>query len=279
MSGAATSSSGGNPFKNILLGVLTTVIATFIVYKLGVHNPNKEEYEKHKKATTEAWHDLLTYENSFKNTAIRLVCVGDTSNMTTEILREYGNIIDDIANLKKVENVDDLLFSLINRRLGTLQDKKDATADYYKKLEDISNSLLSEDEKTNQTIQLENNFMKRVNDLDNRDTSVMNERQVELKKKYHADFSFLPAFGVSPQILIGDWTMDRESDLQLKKDYGFSWKKDTDEYKGTWSLIGLQLQFDFTDGSRAEYTITNAAETVMLMKLTSNQSVHFICRK
>ena len=65
--------SGGNPVKNIIIGVVTTVIAYVIVHYIFDKKSGKEDQEKSKQATESAWNsvnDYITYSNEkFKTIA------------------------------------------------------------------------------------------------------------------------------------------------------------------------------------------------------------------
>ncbi|MFI5134114.1 MAG: hypothetical protein ACHQEB_07255 [Chitinophagales bacterium] len=277
---SGTGSPGGHPLKNIAIGVATTVLASSIVYLLFHDSGDKDDLKKAKQATVEAWESLMTYERSFKNAGTRMVCSGDMSAMAKDIVSEYQKIIDNIANIKeeKKDKADNRIISLIDRRLLTLKDKKDETSDYYKKLDDLEASDLTRADKDSMYIVEENDFVKRIGTLETRDTDFVSEINADLKKKYHVEFKFPPPLQVSPELVTANWSLDRDSDLQLKKDKTFSWKKDKDSYSGKWSLNDLSLRFDFSDGSSLEYTITGGSETVIMMKQVSNNSLHFLCR-
>ena len=45
MSGEATTHTPGHPLKNVIIGVITTVISATVIYFLGFHNPGKEDYQ------------------------------------------------------------------------------------------------------------------------------------------------------------------------------------------------------------------------------------------
>ena len=72
---------GGNMWKNIIIGVLTTVVAYVIVHFLFDKKPGKEEFKKRKAATTEAWESLMIYERTFKNAGTSMACSGDLNTI------------------------------------------------------------------------------------------------------------------------------------------------------------------------------------------------------
>ncbi len=277
---AADSSRPVHPVKNILIGVATTVVSTVIIYFLGFHSPESDEFKKTKQATIDAWESLMTYERSFKNAGTRMVCSGDINAMANDIVNEYGKIIDNIANIKdeNKKKADNRIISLIDRRLVTLEEKKDATADYYKSLNQLDSLNLTQEQKDSIEIVYENRFLNKMNQLENQDKDFMNEVNADLKKKYHVEFKYPPPLMVTPEVLTGNWTLDREISLEMKKDLSFTWQKETKQFSGTWSLDYLTINFRFSDGSFDRYLITGGSDKVILMKFIPDSSFHYLCR-
>ncbi|HYM94672.1 MAG TPA: hypothetical protein VET23_11075 [Chitinophagaceae bacterium] len=266
-----------HPLKNIGIGVATTVLASAIVYFLGFHNDHAddEEVRVRKEATVEAWNSLMFYEKQFRETGTRMACIGDTADFGKLILNEYDKIIQNIGNIEKVEHVDNRLLSLIDRRLETLKDKKNATADYYSAYSNyLATGATDEDSKV---IDLYKGFISKIATLDNQDTSFVNGVSSELKKKYKIDFNPPGPFIVTSEIVIGTWTVDRNKTLILNKDNTFSFTAESKTYHGKWMLEGLTIQFNFDDGSSIGYTINSGNQKFMMATDTQNH-LHFLCR-
>ena len=173
-------STTGNHVRNAIIGIITTVISATVIYFLGFHSPESDEFKKAKLATVEAWKSLMFYEDEFKETGTRMVCSGNEKGFANTLLNEYEKIIKNINNIEKVENVDNRLVSLIDRRVSTLQDKKTATADYYRNYDS-----LGADDNDPRVIRLYTDFLAKIKELETQDTSFMNGVNRELKKKYN----------------------------------------------------------------------------------------------
>lgn len=268
--------SGSNTtIKNVVIGILTTVTASAIIYFLGFggdHSDTKEIKIK-KEATTEAWNSLMFYENQFRETGTRMVCQGDTAQMEANILNEYDKIIKNISNIEKVEHVDNRLISLIDRRIATLSGKRKASADYYTALETLGN--VSEDDPRSKD--LYHNFISKINILETQDSSFIEGVSKELNKKYSSKFELPGPFIVRPEVLYGNWTVDRNKYLDLKKDNTFSFIMESINYPGKWSLNDLNMQLHFDDGSSIVYTINSGSQSFM-MTTDNTGNVHFFCR-
>ncbi|MBS1919034.1 MAG: hypothetical protein JST17_02165 [Bacteroidetes bacterium] len=275
MAGGPPGSSGNHPLKNIAIGVATTVLASSIVYFLGFHgdHADTEEVRVRKEATVEAWSSLMFYEKQFGEAGTRMVCKGDTTGMADDVLNEYDKIIKNISNIEKVDHVDNRLLSLIDRRLATLSDKRKATSDYYRNVEALGSGT-TEDPKVMAEYQ---KFISKINTLDTQDTSFINGVSTELNKKYSVKFNLPGPFIVTPEILYGDWTVDRNKFLNLKKDNTFSFEMESKNYPGKWTLDYLTIHFNFDDGSSIDYTINSGNPGFMLANDT-NGNPHFLCR-
>jgi hypothetical protein len=275
MDGNSPGSSGSHPLKNIGIGVATTVLASAIVYFLGFHggHADTEEVRVRKEATVEAWNSLMFYEKQFRETGTRMVCNGDTAGMADNVVNEYDKIIKNISNIEKAEHVDNRLLSLIDRRIATLTDKRKATADYYSNYEAL-NATGDDDPGA---IDLYHNFISKINKLDVQDTAFISGVSAELNKKYRVKFNLPGILIVTPDILYGNWTIDRNKFLNLKKDNTFSFAMESKDYPGKWSLEGLNIHFNFDDGSSIDYTINSGSQSFMLAT-DSYGHPHFLCR-
>jgi hypothetical protein len=270
--GASTPSTTGNHLKNVIIGVITTVISATVIYFLGFHSPESDEFKKAKQATIDAWNSLQLYENEFKEKATSMVCSGSGTGFTDKLLNEYEKIIKNINNIQKEEHVDNRLMSLIDRRVSTLEDKKTATADYYRQYDSLGS-----DDSDPRVIHLYNDFMEKIKELEVQDTSFINNVNAEIKKKYKVDFKFPAPIVITTEFLTGNWTLDREKNISLNKNEKFVWKNSDQSFDGTWSLSDLDLSFKFSDGSTVDYNIQRASQTFVFAVDTAG-APHYFCR-
>ena len=266
-----TPSTTGNHLRNIIIGVITTVISATVIYFLGFHSPESDELKVAKQSTIDAWNSLQLYENEFKEKATSMVCSANDFS-TTALINEYEKIIKNINNIQKEDHVDNRLLSLIDRRVSTLGDKKIATEDYYRQYDSIG-----ADDSDPRNIKLYNNFLEKIKELDGQDTSFINSVNADLKKKYKVDFKFPAPIQITPEFLQGHWTLDREKNLELKKDNKFVMKNGNDTFNGKWSLDYLDLQLKFDDGSEFVLTIQRASQTFVFGQEKAG-SPHYLCR-
>ncbi len=269
------SSGGSNTVKNIIIGVITTVLASSIVYFLGFqgNHAEKEQIKLRKEASIEAWNSLMFYSKQFSDAGIRMICRGDTNSMSNDLINEYDLIIKNIGNIEKMDHVDNRLLSLVDRRISTLKDKKKATEDYYDQL----NALGEAPEDDPRVTELYQKFLSQINFLETRDTAFIRGVRDELNKKYDMQLETASPFVVEPDIIYGDWTVDKVKIFQFKKDGSFAFEADSENYPGKWSLDSLTIHMNFDDGSNIDFTIKSGSHD-FLMAFDNNGNPHFFCR-
>lgn len=272
MSGEATPHTTGHPFKNVIIGVITTVISATVIYFLGFHNPGKEDYQKNKQATVDAWNSLMFYEDEFKATGTRMVCSGSETGFANTLLNEYEKIIKNISNIEKEEKVDNRLVSLVDRRLSTLRDKKEATAVYFRAYDSLGGN-----DNDPATMKLYNDYLEKIRELEVQDTFFINGVNMELKKRYKVDFKFPAPPVITAEFLTGNWTLDREKDILLNKNKKFTWKNPDQSFSGAWNINDLTLSFRFPDGSVVDYFIQRANKNFVFASDTAGLP-HYFCR-
>jgi len=269
------SSGGSNTVKNIIIGVITTVLASSIVYFLGFqgNHAEKEQVKIRKEATMEAWKSLMFYTKQFADAGARMVCLGDTAEMTNSLINEYDKIIKNISNIEKMDHVDNRLMSLVDRRISTLTDKRKATLNFYDELDALRN--VPEDDPA--VTGLYQNFLSQISSLEAQDTAFIRGVKEELNKKYEMELEIPGPFIIEPNVLYGDWTVDKVKFLNLKKDGTFSFEIESVNYPGKWSLDNLTIHMNFDDGSNIDFTIKNGSQD-LLMAFDNNGNPHFFCR-
>ena len=112
-----------NMLRNILTGVITTVLGATAVYFLGFHNNSNSSsgsYLEVKEATTKAWKSYVAIENlEYKNTQLLANHLKDLNTLDEfkdELTKESNKFSTDIEALQKTKDIDDGFVSLLKRR-------------------------------------------------------------------------------------------------------------------------------------------------------------------
>lgn len=131
-----------NVFKNMLIGIATTVAGATIIYFLGFNNKkpsfNKLEREE---ITTDAWKTYVTVENIYtKNTASLLrdvVKLGGFSPALQQTTKESEKFQTSLNDLIATDGVDGDMVSLLKKRLDNEKKGWPETEKFYKGLDEL----------------------------------------------------------------------------------------------------------------------------------------------
>ncbi len=110
--------------RNILTGVITTVVGAVTVYFIthgGNNSSSSGDYLVVKEATTKAWKTYVAVENlEYKNTMLlsnHLKDLDGLDEFKQELTKESDKFNTDMEKLLKNDNIDDAFVSLLKRRL------------------------------------------------------------------------------------------------------------------------------------------------------------------
>lgn len=123
--------SGGNTWKNIIIGIFTTVAAYAIINFAGIGK--KDNTKKIRKESTEkAWQSVNDYINYADQKFKTIACFScDWQEMKNEMMRELDNYNTKLANIKEDKNVDDKMLSLVDIIKQRFLDLKKPYADFF----------------------------------------------------------------------------------------------------------------------------------------------------
>lgn len=133
--------------KTILIGVVTTVLATTVVYLLGFQNSNRKEKKLRKEATAKAWKE---YRQNFDIFSAVMKKLDDGSPDIEKKRRDIGHemaaartVFD---NIKKEPNIDNRLVTLIDIKTAQLTDFETIMNDFFDEMIAFANQEPTEEE-------------------------------------------------------------------------------------------------------------------------------------
>lgn len=277
-SSGSAAPAGPNVFKNILVGVITTVLGATVIYFLGFHDSGKEEKKKKKEATATAWNSLLQYEKMFQQTANKMICVGESEDAAKEVTDEMELVIHDMENIKKEEAVDNRMQTLVDRRMESYRKRKTYITEFYNEVLALASRNLQEEEANKQAVAIQKKLGDRVAALEEKDGSYVKEIKATLEKEYDLTLK-IPEFNfdIKKESLVGKWRMNKATDLTMDASGSFSWTLDKETATGTWTLNEDKLSFNFSDG-KLTYTIKSIDQMVLRLINSEDGSFAFGCR-
>ncbi|MFN8253437.1 MAG: hypothetical protein U0V75_16325 [Ferruginibacter sp.] len=124
-------SSAGHTIKNIMIGVLTPVVAAALIYYFGFNK--NDDFEKKKAATIKAWTSYVQNKGIFSKAMKQLGTAADMDVLRNNINHEIDVTMGNMENIKKENDADERVFSTI-----------DVTVAQIKEIKPIMNKFLDE---------------------------------------------------------------------------------------------------------------------------------------
>lgn len=173
---SAASPLSGSPLRNILIGVITTVLGSAAVYYLGFHTTESpaNSLSQMKKTTINGWDSYVSAENVF-TTNWNILARGFTyegfDHYKEATLGELDRLQSDFKKILDMKNLDPSLSSLLERRI---QAKEQWEQKYKINLDNYQN-ILQTSPKEELTQRLNNEMGRFQNDVRDIDQLCANE--------------------------------------------------------------------------------------------------------
>lgn len=194
-SGSSTSGSNTVMVRNIITGVITTVLGASIIYFLGFPKSgggsSAENMLVTKEATINAWKSYVYSENSFfGNWKIYAnnYTEEDFDSYRSSTLNELARFNTDIKKILEAKSLDPSLESLLERRLDAKQQWESKYRKHLDNYERLSKSITDQQEKTTKLNEEVYRFQKDVKELDERFANEIGEMCTTLSAKYNYNF-------------------------------------------------------------------------------------------
>ncbi len=271
---ASSTSSGGHPLKNIAIGVVTTVLASAIVYFLGFHSSNKEEIQKRRVATVNAWKSISDYNKYSTQKFKTIACFScDQQEMKAELIRELEQNCNSLKNLKEDGDIDEKMKSIIDRNFQKFTDLKAFYGSFFDSLiaqrtHMTGNDLVVGSQK------LQRNGLKRKEFIETRDDSDINNFLKDINKKYKIDLKQTeekPEFDASA--LPGKWKIECSIDMTFNNDGSIVWLQSGTEFDGKWTLKSNNLTINLDNGQVIKYLIAELSKKMLLLYEPESKSI------
>jgi hypothetical protein len=120
------SSGSSSMVKNVVVGVLTPVLAATIIYFLGFNNRDdgKAGFKKKKEATEKAWSAYIQNRGIFSTVMKDLGKSGDIEVTRNNINHEIDVTVDNMENIKKEPDADQRVYSSVDIIMQQMKEMK-----------------------------------------------------------------------------------------------------------------------------------------------------------
>jgi predicted metal-dependent hydrolase len=202
MSGTVTA-TGGNMLRNIIVGVITTVLGSTVVYFLGFHTKTAGSSADRllitKENTIKIWKSYVTTENLYYQNLMDLkndmAAKTTTSNYKDELQRfredasnESTKYLNDIESFLKNPDIDESFVSLLKRRMDTEKQTMKIVDKLYEKIDSYQQTIPAGQEQTQKINDEINRFSSDSKPIMDRTKTEVTQLSKLLTEKYGQPF-------------------------------------------------------------------------------------------
>jgi len=264
--------SGGNTWKNIAIGVFTTVAAYAIINFVGIGKKDTTKKNK-KEATEKAWlsaNQYLNYANEKFKTIACFSC--DEQAMKKELMRELDIYSNSLNNIKNDKDVDDKMLSAIDRIIQQFTDMKPLYEQYFDSILILKTFDLEKRIELSQPMQMR--FIQNLAAIQSKDTSEIVSYLNDVNKRHHSSLKLeMTKLEYDSTALVGKWKIECAADLAFNKDSTINWKEGENEFKGKWSLIDKKLHINLDNGQVFDFILIQLSHKMLIYLNTENNSL------
>ena len=264
--------SGGNTWKNIIIGVFTTVAAYAIINFAGIGKKDNSKKIR-KDATEKAWqsvNDYINYANQKFKTIACFSC--DWQEMKKEMMRELENYNTKLANIKEDKNVDDKMLSLVDIIKQRLVDFKKPYTDFFDSVT-IAKNLTQEEQMPIMT-RIQQRLSDDLSRIINRDSADYRNYLADVNKTFNTHLEQIPLKETyDSSAIVGKWKIECVFDIECKKDGKLMWTESGTEFPGVWNLKNRLLTINLDNGQVFKYRIEQLSSKFMMIRDDQSESL------
>lgn len=257
--------SGGNTWKNILIGIFTTVAAYAIINFTGISKKDNTKKIK-KEATQKAWQSVNDYINYFDQKSKTIACFScDEQEMKNEMMRELDNYGNKLANIKEDKNVDDKMLSLVDIIRQRFIDLKKPYILFFDSITLAKN--MSSEEQMPVLTRLQQNLRNDLSRIINRDSADYKNYLKDVNKTFNTHLESIPyKEEYDSSAIVRKWKIECLVELDCKKDGKLLWTESGTEFPGKWKLENRILTINLDNGQVFEYKIEQLSSKFMMIQ-------------
>jgi len=264
--------SGGSTWKNIIIGVFTTVAAYAIINFAGIGKKDNSKKIR-KDATEKAWqsvNDYINYGNQKFKTIACFSC--DWQEMKKEMMRELDNYSAKLGNIKEDKNVDDKMLSLVDIIRQRFVDLKTPYSNFFDSIT-IAKSLTVE-EQAPIMARLQQRLSDDLSRIVNRDSADYKNYLTDVNKTFNTHLEQIPLKETyDSTAIVRKWKIECVFDIECKKDGKLMWTESGTEFPGVWNLKNKLLTINLDNGQVFKYRVEQLSSKFMLIRDEQSESL------
>jgi hypothetical protein len=269
---------GGNMWKNVAIGIVTTVAAYLIVHFILDKKESKKEKKERAEANGAAWESVNSYILSAVRKFESIACFScDYSKMKNEIVRELEQDCNSLINIKSGQYVDEKMKTIIDRTVSRFNSLKPLFQTFFDSV--LVLQSLPDSEKASRSKNIYKDFGESKTRIDTVDQQEINELLADLNNKYKLR---LAEKKIDPELnfpkLPGKWKIECIVEVAIMDDGTLTWKEGENIFNGNWKRTGDQLSIKLDTNQQFEYTILELNDKFMKIQADDAVAPFGACR-
>ena len=278
--------TGGNTLKNVIIGVLTTVVAYVIVHFIFDKKSSKEDFEKTKEATDNAWNSINNYVNYADENFQTVACFScDEEAMKKELSRKIISYANSLRNLKENKTIDEKMLSIIDRYIDRFADMEPLYNQMFDSLAEMK--YLAPEVQTSEMARIQEKYIRQIDFVKTRDTLEVNKLLADINKKYKTDFHRRdPVLEYQRDAIVHKWRIGCAYTMDFQASGKMTWEEDGHTFNGSWSIEDIpaegggeihHLTIHLDSNQTFEYNILQATSKILILFMSDVKAVIAAC--
>lgn len=271
---------GGNMWKNIAIGILTTVVAYLIVNFVKDKKESKKIQKEKSEANRSAWESVNSYLLNATKKFESIACFScDYSKMKNELIRELEENCNSLRNIKGNQYVDEKMKTIIDRTISRFNSLKPLFLNFFDSINIIISKNLPESERVTRS----KNIYKEFNDSKVRIDTVDYQEIIRLLADINSKYKLsLEREEIEEKLsfsnLPGKWKIECLVVVEFKPDGKMTWTEGENTFVGTWLRIDEKLNINLNTDQQFEFIIKKLNDSFMKLEVEDSPVLYGACR-
>lgn len=271
---------GGNLWKNIAIGIATTVAAYLIVHFITDKKYSTKKKKEKAEANKLAWESVNDYTQNMALKFESIACFScDYTKMKNEIARELDQSCNSLRNIKDGDLIDEKMKTIIDRNISRFNSLKPLLQTYFDSAI-VLKTITDTTEKIKRAAVVHEEFKNSKTRIDTVDQREIDRLLAEVNKKYNLALKEEPIeLGKDLSLLPGKWNIECVVTVEFMKNGSLTWTEEENVFEGSWERNDDILTIKLDTGQEFYYKIVELNGTFMKLESPGSKIPLGACRK
>lgn len=270
---------GGNLWKNIAIGIATTVAAYLIVHFITDKKYSNKKKKEKAEANKTAWESVNDYTQNMALKFESIACFScDYTKMKNEITRELEESCNSLRNIKDGDLIDEKMKTIIDRTISRFNSLKPLLQTFFDSA--IVLKQLPDSEKVVRSKVVNSDFTSAKTRIDTVDQREIDRLLADVNKKYNLTLKEASIeLGKDLSLLPGKWNIECVVTAEFMKDGSLIWTEGENIFEGTWKRKDDILTIHLNTEQEFIYRIAELNNSFMKLEVAGSSIPMGACRK